>query len=130
MKGIEAIIAVILLLLITIAVVGFAFIFFSRITSSAGAAAENQTAAQTAQFSKRVSVDNFNATLVAIRNSGSAAVGPSEIQIYVNGAPRTCTPALTVITPGSVQVCNFVPACNPGSTLRLTAPGSSIDTNC
>src|SRR3989344_2865569 len=135
MKGIEAIIAVILLLLITISVVGFAFLFFSRITT-AGQAAENQTTEQLIQFSKQIGIDAYNGSQVTIRNTGTSTIGATEISIYVNGAPRVCNPAMSNLVAGSVQTCDYVrgvgasAACGGGQKLRVTSPANSLDVNC
>ena len=130
MKGISAVIAVILLLLITISVVGFAFLFFSRITTTAGQAAENQTQQQLIHFSKQIGRDASSITSVTIRSIGTGAISGTEIQVYVDGSPRACVPALSSMPPGSVQTCNFSPGCSAGQKIRVTSPANSIDTNC
>ena len=130
MKGISAVIATILLLLITISIIGFAFVFFGRVTTTTTQSVENQTNQQLIQFSKQINVDNFNLTSVTIRATGTGTIGSSELQIYVDGSPRTCSPALTSITPGTVQTCNFSPGCSSGSKLRVVSPANSIDINC
>ena len=133
MKGISAIIAVILLLLITIAVVGFAFVFFSRITSTAGSAAENQTQQQLIQFSKQLNIDTFNSTSVVVRNTGTGNMDTSEIAVYVDGAPKTCvwSGGGSTMPPSSVRTCLLAPGvCNPGSKFRVTGPSNSVDQAC
>ena len=133
MKGIEAIIAVILLLLITIAVVGFAFVFFSRITSTAGAAAENQTSQQLIKSSKQINIDTFNSTGVSIRNTGTGTMDTTEIAVYIDGVARTCTwsGAGTAMAPGTVRTCLLTPGtCPPGSKFRVTSPSNSVDQSC
>ena len=132
MKGIEAIIAVILLLLITISVVGFAFVFFSRITATSGAAAENQTQQQIIQFSKQVGIDSYSSTSVAIRNVGTGTIGGGEVAVYITGAPVTCSPALGSIAPSTVQTCTFGggATCPAGSKVRVSGPANSVDQGC
>lgn len=130
MKGISAVIAVILLLLITIAVVGAASGFFGRITSIAGQSAENQTSEQITRLSKQVTIDSSNSTSASIRNSGTSTLSAGEIALYVNGAPRTCSPALSSLSPGAVQTCNFSPPCTQGQRIRVTTPGGSAEVNC
>lgn len=129
MKAISTLIAVILLLLITISVIGLSAVFFSRITSTASQAAQNETSEQLARLSKQVNIDAYNSTSVTIRSTGTGTIAASEIQVYVAGSPRTCSPALTAIAPGSIQTCNFSPPC-AGQALRVTAPASSIEVNC
>ena len=132
MKGIEAIIAVILLLLITISVVGFAFLFFSRITTSTSAASENQTTEQINKFAKQVGIESSSNTTVWVKNVGSATMnGVTELNLYINGAPRTCSPALGVMTPGNVSKCVWSgAACVSGDIIKITSPSNSVQVNC
>ena len=130
MKGITAVIAMILLLLITIAVVGAAFTFFSGITSTASSAAQNQTSEQVSTISKQVRIDAHNTTSISIRSTGTGTMAGSEIAVFVDGAPRTCSPVLGTLVPGSLQTCNFSPACVNGQRIRVTAPGNNAEVLC
>lgn len=132
MKGIEAIIAVILLLLITISVVGFAFIFLSRITTSSSAAAQNQTTEQLNKFAKQVNIESSTTTAVWIKNVGTGTMnGATEINVYINGGSRTCSPALGTMPPGNVSKCVWSgAACAAGDIIKVTSPSNSAQVNC
>ena len=83
MKGITPVIAIILLMLITISMVGFAFVWFNRVTSEIGGEITTQTQATVAQAQTKVTIDNIDVAndMVYIRNSGSIGIVFSN-QIY------------------------------------------------
>lgn len=130
MKGISVVIASILMILITIGVIGFVYIFFSRITSTAGSAAQNQSEEQIAQFSKQILIDALNSTSVTIRNTGTSSIAPSEISVYADGSPRSCNPAISAIAPRSTQTCNFSPPCTTGQKIKVSSPTNSMEESC
>ncbi len=131
MKGISAVIATILLLLITIAIVGFAFGFFQRIVQSSSGSATTQldtTLAQTGQF---VNIDNAADTSVTLRNTGTGAISTSSLSFYVAGASITCTfvPDPTTIAPSALESCTLRTSCS-GQTLRVTTAGGEDSYPC
>lgn len=131
-KGITPVIAVILLLLITISMVGFAFVWFSRITQSALAATENRTQTILSQQEQTIRVDNVNAAArqVTIRATGSQSISNSNLKVYVSSILQACAWDAPTLTPGSTITCTFTSACNPGNPLRVTAPGGPDETTC
>src|SRR3989338_8298270 len=70
-KGITPVIAIILLLLITISMVGFAYVFFSRTVSSSGQQIENQTRQLVQQGSVRFSIEGASGNKIYLRNHGT-----------------------------------------------------------
>lgn len=133
MKGITPVIAVILLLLITVAMVGFAFVWFNRITATASNATQQQLESQLQAQAKRISIDNINSAgaAVTIRNIGSQTVLATDMQIYVSGAAATCSPAMSNIAPGAVTTCDWsAGVCAANVVVRVTAPGNFDESNC
>jgi len=143
MKGITPVIAVILLLLITIAVVGFAFVWFQRIAQTTTDITEGELDALRQQTAKRVSIDaiDVTATKVSIRNRGTVPIPigtTSEVSVYVGGALKTCTWTGTdctgisaKISPGAVCTCDWPDAsCTAGTPVRVTAPGGFDERTC
>lgn len=124
-KGITPIIAVILLLLITISMVGFAFVWFSRIAQQSAEAAENQTGSIIAAQEKKIRIDNAAGTSVSIRNIGTRAVAISELATFENDAARTLSVCSGSIQPGSVATCTLSETCETGNKLKITAPGNT-----
>ena len=134
-KGITPVIAIILLLLITISMVGFAFVFFARTTSTSGAQIENATQQLVHQGSVRFSIDGMAENKIYIRNMGTNAIGQNTLSIYLDNelSPHTLA---SDIQPGSVgQASVTLPSCKQmlsGTNVRVTSGGasdSSIRTN-
>lgn len=136
MKGITPVIAVILLLLITVSLVGFAFVWFTRISTTAGTAIENKTGELLR--SKSIRVENARATAVDLRNTGSVTINENELAFYINNARNTttitCGAAATndAIAPNAVLSCTLGVAdnCGPGVPLRVTVPGGQDIVSC
>lgn len=132
MKGITPIIATILLLLIVIAIIGFAFGIFQRIATTAGQGSETQVRETTQQLSTLIRIDNAQGTAVTIRNIGTTTINSTTLAIYVNTVARTCiggwSPAS--IVPSAIASCTLSAACNPGETVRITSPGSEASYTC
>lgn len=132
MKGITPVVAVILLLLVTIAVVGFAFGFFQRIFGLAGTGVENQTSAIIQRAAQTVGIDNVNATAVVVRNAGTADINANaEVTVFLGAAKATCGWSAAAITPGGTATCHWSPAaCAPGTTVKVVAPGNEATRAC
>lgn len=131
MKGITPVIAVILLLLITISLVGFAFIYFTRVTETAGGEIESQLEAQLNAQQQRVRVESFSGSQLAIRSIGTSAIPNTSIAIFINGTLNTSCVLPGTIAPGTVASCNLPTACIPDNqTVRVTAPGGSDTRTC
>lgn len=138
MKGISAVIATILLLLIVIAIVGFAFGFFQRLFTTTSSTAEQQTNALTQQAQQVLRIDNAAGSTLVLRAIGSADVPTASVTYYVNGQLDSCTFAPPIgggsgtglIPAGTVQTCTLTTACTTGQPVRVTAPGSDNTFNC
>lgn len=139
-KGITPIIAIILLLLITISMVGFAFVWFSRVATISAERTENLTAEQTSIAAKTIRIDNAIAASVTIRNTGIASINISrELAVFVDDAIRSwttinpnCASLANILAPGSIRTCEFsTPACTAGSgKVKVTAPGNTDVVTC
>lgn len=126
MKGITPVIAVILLLLITVAMVGFAFTWFTRISTTAAERIENQTERLLAI--KTIRIENVVGTAVDIRNTGDGTINSGEMAFYVNNARVTATGAN--IAPNAVQTYTLASACPTGGQVRVTVTGGTDVTTC
>jgi flagellin-like protein len=132
MKGITPVIAVILLLLITISMVGFAFVWFTRLSQTAQEGVSGELNQTTGQLAKRIRIDNAAGTSLSLRNIGTQAVQASEIGYFINGAAATCAPVggWTSINVNSVASCTLSAPCNAPSRLRVTAPAGPDEATC
>ncbi len=99
-KGISPVVATIMLLLITISLVGFAFLFFSRSVESSSKAGEEQLEQQISQTGIIFDIEYTDKNKIYIRNQGMVNI--SNLTFYVNNvAIDSITPA---IPPGTVGI--------------------------
>src|SRR3989338_1892128 len=136
MKGITPVIAVILLLLITVSLVGFASAWFLRIGTTSAGAIENKT--QKLLAAKSIMLENAKGnaiagtTLVDLRNIGGNVILDTEIKFYVNDLRMQATCPFT-INPNVVVTCTLNPPtgfCPPGGKLRATVLGGEDFIKC
>ncbi len=133
MKGITPVVAVILLLLITVSVVGFAFGFFQRIFGLAGTGVENQTQAVIGKAAQTVSIDNVDAAgkKVTVRNTGTADIKDTELTAFAGTTRIDCTWSPTTVTPKTTTTCTWTtPSCSAGTSLKVVAPGNEATDKC
>ena len=134
MKGITPVVAIILLLMITISMVGFAFIWFSRMFESVSGGVENQTLTELETMRKKIDIENVDTSgspnVVTIRNIGSANIPSNQLSFYIDNVFATCTFAATTIAVGTVEVCDLSAACGAGAKLKVSAPGNTAIYTC
>lgn len=128
MKGITPVIAVILLMLITISMVGFAFVWFSRIAITAQNATEAQLQNVLNQQAQIIRIDSLGGGSVVVRNVGTQAIPGTQIQVYVNGVIRSGACPGTTLAPGATISCSAT--CSSGSRIRVTSPGNLDESIC
>ena len=126
MKGIAPIVATILMLLIVIALVGFAYTFLSGIIGTAGEQTEEQLKATISQLSKGIWVESAIDTKVIVRNLGTENIDTSEITV----SPSDCsTWSLDPISAGSASICTLPASCS-GSIITVVGPSNTIEKDC
>jgi flagellin-like protein len=116
-KGISAIVATLLMLIITITLVGAAWTFISSIFTS--------RTAQILEF-----VDFHNGEII-VRNSGTAPIPVANIKIYVSGSPEReaiIKSDKDPIPPGQTATLTILDAYNYNGrkNIRVVTPGSSF----
>lgn len=127
MKGLTPVIGIILLLMITISIVGFAFVWFTRVTgivtNQTGAAIDQQQQ-QMVQTVQIDSIDDAN-DRVHVRNTGSVNIGANTIAVYINNALRTCTSwSVDPIPPDTVSSCTVSGGFTCPANFKVTSPGT------
>lgn len=131
MKGISPVIAVVLLLMITISLVAFAYIFFMRLTGGAMNETTSQQEALRQQQGKRIAIDGVSGNAITLRNIGTYPVGVTEISVFVNGVITTLNcGAITTINPGTVLTCTLATSCSAGGRVRVVSPGVTDESPC
>ena len=138
MKGITPVIAVILLLLITVSLVAFAFTWFTRIATTAATGIENQTSKLLATKSVRIENAKVSGviptatTRIDLRNTGDVIINSGELAFYIeDGRVVGSLGCPASIAPGSVVTCS-PPAvqCNATQSLRVSLPGGGDISTC
>lgn len=124
MKGITPVIAIVLLLMITISMVGFAFIWFTRVTELASQKTETQLGEQLKQAAMKIRIDSTATNSITIRNIGTETITGAQIKLYVNDVPVTCT--FTDMAAGSVQTqtCTFTCSGTGATRVKVASPGN------
>lgn len=132
MKGITPVVAVILLLLITISMVGFAFVWFTRIGELTTQQTQQQLQSELDRQAMKIRIDAAPTTSVTIRNIGTQDIPGAQIAVFVDNVAKTCGPALGTLTVGSIATCTYsAGTCAAGTgTVRVTAPGNSDSVKC
>ena len=116
MKGISAVIATILMLMITVAMVGLAYMYISGMFAS-----------RTAQAISLSSVDCAGGDIhVMVKNDGTESITLTDIDVFVDsGAVNDCVGSGSVAA-GAVQMCDAISASAGSHTLRIVGPSNSI----
>ena len=130
MKGITPVIAIILLLLITISMVGFAFVWFQRVAQTATDSTDTQLQQQLAQQAEKIRIESGAGTSVTLRNTGSQALPVGSVALFVNNAQSTNSCPGSSQAAGAVFTCTLSSSCASGNTLKATAPGNTDQITC
>lgn len=144
MKGITPVIAIILLLLITISMVGFAFVWFTRVGELATQQTEEQLKKQLEQQSMKIRIDSVSKTSpmgVVIRNTGSAAIPIKSIVGFKNEVNVDCKDGATKFSASSATLAiDAIVTCTDGRAspegcttsdkIKITTPGRGDEVSC
>ncbi|MFH0949105.1 MAG: hypothetical protein V1802_01310 [Candidatus Aenigmatarchaeota archaeon] len=84
MKGITAVVSIILLLLITISMVGFAFLYFNRILTTTTTTGEEQMNQQNRMINTKGMIDVIDTAngKIYVRNTGTETIKSGEWHLY------------------------------------------------
>ncbi|MEM5771936.1 MAG: archaellin/type IV pilin N-terminal domain-containing protein [Candidatus Aenigmatarchaeota archaeon] len=130
MKGISAIIAVVLILLITVALAASAYLFFSTTFSSITQTAGSTISGTVSQFQASFQIESvYNTTTTVnftIRNTGQTTLNTAgaSMGVYLNDQQKSVTYASTnSLSPGAIGSFGITttPICN--AVLKVTLPG-------
>ncbi|MEM5826128.1 MAG: archaellin/type IV pilin N-terminal domain-containing protein [Candidatus Aenigmatarchaeota archaeon] len=130
MKGISPVIAVVLLLMITISLVAFAYIFFMRLTGGAMNQTTTEQEALRQQQGKRIAIDGVSGNAIILRNVGTYPVGVTELSVFVNGVITNINCVFDTINPGSTVHCTLSNSCASGGRVRVVSPGLTDEFTC
>ena len=121
-KGISTVIATLLMLIITIALAGFAYTYLSGVLTA-------QTA-KTVELIGAVDCITGTSHILTVKNLGTSAItAASEISVTVDGSAATCTwSSATLSSGGGISTCTTGAAgVSAGShRIRITGPGNVL----
>ena len=106
MRGITPVVSVVLLLLITISILAFSFLFFQNITTTSGTQAQQAAEGQANKLLQTVEIIAVEDGQITVKNIGTQAIKPEDVKVFVDGAPIAVTN-----TPGNIE---------PGRTKTFT----------
>ena len=124
MRGITPIIAIILLLMITIALVGFAFVFLSGVFESVANATETQAVQQAKKFGENFRIDAIGGNRVVIRNLGTTDL--SSLKFYVDGRDVNYTGPSSLEKGGIATFILDLNATPNPSSLQVSSPSKEV----
>ena len=102
MKGISALIAIILLLFITITIAGFTYTFFMQLQEKSGETVREQSRQELQRTGTEFKIDNVYNNQIFIRNTGKASIDASKIALYINDEFVNAVPEQSTIDPGKI----------------------------
>lgn len=118
MRGVSAVIAVILILMITVALAATSYVWFSEVFTTVTAGGTNVTARGVAGIATQFSIESaryggVNNVTVAIRNTGSVAIDLTTSAAYISDQfagvttkVNTAGTAITSLATGSIALLN------------------------
>ncbi len=135
-KGITPVIAVVLLLMITVALIGFAFIWFQGVWTSVAESTESNIESEVNRMTQTVKIDTVNVAgdVIYIRATGSSNIDVADITVYVGADASSLTlvtcdwpgdPDITSIAAKAVEGCTITTDIQSGDTVKVTSPGTS-----
>jgi len=132
MKGITPVIAIVLLLMITIALIGFAYVWFNRMALGLGGTIERQSNQTMTQMGEAITITSCDVSgkTVYVKNTGSSTLDPSQIDVYVEGALGVsgCSGGAA---PGDTATCSISIDLASGNKVRaVTGSGAFDETVC
>src|SRR3989344_4286107 len=107
MKGISALIAIILLLFITITIAGFIYTFFMDLQEKSGETVSEQAWQELRRTGTDLKIDNVYLNEVYIRNTGRSSIDSSIISFYVNDEFVNADPNQATVDPGKIVKFTF-----------------------
>ena len=121
MRGISAIIAVVLILLITVSLAAGAYLFLSMTMSQTTTAAQQSISQTVTQMTKSFAIEAVSGGKIWVRNTGQVPI--SNLTIYIDGAPANTSNV--VIQPGEVGVIQIYDAVDFSRPREIEIPGGT-----
>ena len=133
-KGITPVIAVVLLLMITVALIGFAFIWFQGVWEEVADSTQEKITSDINKWDQTIKIDNVlasdvdNTSIVYIRSTGNAEVLVSSMSVYNDDVPIDCywsVGGTGKLAPKGLIECKSFSAIVSEDVIKVTAPGNN-----
>jgi len=128
-KGITPVIAIVLLLMITIALIGFAYVWFQHTATGLTSNIGRQVNRTTTQMGESITITSFDTDnrVVYVKNIGSSSIILSKTDVYVGGKliPNSCGDG--VAAPGKTFNCTLPESIESGDSVKIVTGGGSFD---
>jgi len=126
MKGVSAIIAIILLVMISVSLAGLAWVWFFSVSNTLKNTAANatNTATSIVSMEARIEAARFYPTKwvnASFRNIGTVNISLAKLGVFIDGVLSTYSPNTGMLSPGNVEtinITNTTQAC--GKVLKIT----------
>lgn len=106
-KGITAVVAIVLLLMMTVGAAGMAYVFMSGLQQKTQESASGGIESLTESTSSCISVDSVYGNKVYLKNCGNGVITGNSLLVYMDGAPINATMSPATITKGEVGAVNL-----------------------
>ncbi|OYT57422.1 MAG: hypothetical protein B6U68_01840 [Candidatus Aenigmarchaeota archaeon ex4484_14] len=128
-KGITPVIAIVLLLMITIALIGFAYVWFQHTATGLTSNIGRQVNRTTTQMGESITITSCDVSnkIVYVKNIGSSSIILSNTDLYVEGKliPDSCGDG--VAAPGKTFSCDLPDDIESGDSVKIVTGGGSVD---
>jgi len=136
MKGISTVLAIVLIVVITVAIIGLAYGWATGIFSMAESASEDQVSSVVDTLGKSVNIvssacvayeEAFNVSFT-IKNTGTADINAEELSVFLGGLKKTTTPNITALSEGAISDPYTILDVAIGEyVLKIDAPAYSVE---
>jgi len=134
MKGITPILAVIMLLIITVSMVGFAFVWFNSVWENVANSTKTAADKRTIIVNQKIDIETAKDQEIVVRNVGNFDISYKELSVYIADDYKDtglesidpgddCDWNQESIPPNQIMYVNC--ACSTGSKVKIVAPGNT-----
>lgn len=103
-KGVEAVVAIVLLLMMTVSAAGIAYVWTSSIQKDVQETGTAQTQKLVEQASSCMSIDSVSGRNVYLRNCGDGTITGSSVLVYIDGIPANGSLSPAAISEGDLGI--------------------------
>jgi FlaG/FlaF family flagellin (archaellin) len=124
MRGISSIIITILLLMISVSLASFGYIFFTQMLSVTTQTATEVSEHTSTSLLAEMKIDSISGNDIFVRNTGK--VDLTQFEVYINDILVSSTPIPPTLDPGEVATITLASAPNPGDVVKVTTAQGAI----